>query len=93
MDSTIICFQHCAKRVYCSEIPETCPVCQTDLFSKEFKISPFRWEDNIFVLLKVTQCLNVYCRYPYPFVKASQYPCAVILKPTDGDFLKSVYSE
>lgn len=27
-------------------------------------------------------------RLPFPFVKASQYPCAVILRPTNGDFLK-----
>lgn len=27
-------------------------------------------------------------RLPYPFIKASQYPCAVILRPTTGDFLK-----
>lgn len=27
-------------------------------------------------------------RLPYPFVKASQYPCSVVLRPTNGDFLK-----
>uniref|UniRef100_A0A1B6G3V8 MKRN2 opposite strand protein n=1 Tax=Cuerna arida TaxID=1464854 RepID=A0A1B6G3V8_9HEMI len=26
-------------------------------------------------------------RVPYPFVRAQQYPCAVIIKPTNGDFL------
>ncbi|XP_073986365.1 MKRN2 opposite strand protein isoform X2 [Rhodnius prolixus] len=26
-------------------------------------------------------------RVPYPFVKASQYPCSVVLKPTNGDYL------
>lgn len=25
---------------------------------------------------------------PYPFVKASQYPCSVVLRPSDGDFLR-----
>ncbi|XP_037960486.1 uncharacterized protein LOC119689676 [Teleopsis dalmanni] len=26
-------------------------------------------------------------RLPYPFVRASQYPCAIVLRPTIGDFL------
>lgn len=26
-------------------------------------------------------------RIPYPFVKALQYPCAIFIKPTNGDFL------
>uniref|UniRef100_A0A1B0ABE8 MKRN2 opposite strand protein n=1 Tax=Glossina pallidipes TaxID=7398 RepID=A0A1B0ABE8_GLOPL len=26
-------------------------------------------------------------RLPYPFIRASQYPCAIILRPTIGDFL------
>ncbi|KAI5742426.1 hypothetical protein M8J77_007130 [Diaphorina citri] len=26
-------------------------------------------------------------RVPYPFVKASQYPCSILMKPTHGDFL------
>ncbi|XP_039279379.1 MKRN2 opposite strand protein isoform X2 [Nilaparvata lugens] len=26
-------------------------------------------------------------RVPYPFVRASQHPCAVVIKPTNGDFL------
>ncbi|XP_037921962.1 MKRN2 opposite strand protein [Hermetia illucens] len=26
-------------------------------------------------------------RLPYPFIRASQYPCAVVLRPTTGDFL------
>jgi len=27
-------------------------------------------------------------RVPYPFVRAKQHPCSVIIKPTTGDFLK-----
>ncbi|KAF4530158.1 hypothetical protein B566_EDAN001415 [Ephemera danica] len=27
-------------------------------------------------------------RIPYPFIRASQSPCSVVLKPTRGDFLK-----
>ncbi|XP_055376616.1 MKRN2 opposite strand protein [Condylostylus longicornis] len=26
-------------------------------------------------------------RVPYPFVKAEEYPCAIVLRPTNGDFL------
>ena len=25
---------------------------------------------------------------PFPFIKATQYPCAIVLRPTNGDFLK-----
>nr|XP_018902596.1 PREDICTED: MKRN2 opposite strand protein [Bemisia tabaci]XP_018902597.1 PREDICTED: MKRN2 opposite strand protein [Bemisia tabaci] len=28
-------------------------------------------------------------RVPYPFVRAKQYPCSVLLKPTNGDFLNN----
>ncbi|GLV41497.1 uncharacterized protein CBL_06727 [Carabus blaptoides fortunei] len=31
-------------------------------------------------------------RVPYPFIRASQYPCAVVIKPTTGDFLNDYYN-
>ncbi|XP_018325868.1 MKRN2 opposite strand protein isoform X2 [Agrilus planipennis] len=31
-------------------------------------------------------------RVPYPFVRASQYSCAVVIKPTTGDFLNDYYN-
>lgn len=31
-------------------------------------------------------------RVPYPFIKASQYPRAVLMKPTNGDFLNDYYN-
>ncbi|KAF5275696.1 hypothetical protein FQA39_LY06808 [Lamprigera yunnana] len=31
-------------------------------------------------------------RVPYPFIRASQYPCAVVIKPTSGDFLHDYYN-
>ncbi|KAJ3633882.1 hypothetical protein MTP99_010801 [Tenebrio molitor] len=31
-------------------------------------------------------------RVPYPFIRASQYPCSVIIKPTSGDFLNDYYN-
>lgn len=27
-------------------------------------------------------------RIPYPFVRAVQHPCSILIKPTAGDFLK-----
>lgn len=29
-------------------------------------------------------------RLPYPFVRASQHPCSVVIRPTTGDFLQWV---
>lgn len=52
---------------------------------------------KIFTLSLPEKCMACGCtlnatilpfRLPYPFVKASQYPCAVVLRPTHGDFLK-----
>ncbi|RZC43082.1 C3orf83 -like protein [Asbolus verrucosus] len=31
-------------------------------------------------------------RVPYPFIRASQYPCSVVIKPTSGDFLNDYYN-
>ncbi|CAG9823467.1 unnamed protein product [Phaedon cochleariae] len=31
-------------------------------------------------------------RVPYPFVQASQYPCAVVIKPTTGDFMNDYFN-
>ncbi|VEN43862.1 unnamed protein product [Callosobruchus maculatus] len=31
-------------------------------------------------------------RVPYPFVKASQYSCAIVIKPTTGDFLNDYFN-
>lgn len=31
-------------------------------------------------------------RVPYPFIRASQYPCAIVIKPTTGDFLNDYYN-
>lgn len=46
----------------------------------------------IFVSFSSTAGCCLYCfRLPYPFVKASQTQAAVILRPTNGDFLKWVH--
>ncbi|XP_049960990.1 MKRN2 opposite strand protein isoform X2 [Schistocerca serialis cubense] len=29
----------------------------------------------------------LFCRIPYPFVRASQHSCCIVMKPTNGDFL------
>ncbi|XP_013102756.2 uncharacterized protein LOC106083964 [Stomoxys calcitrans] len=42
--------------------------------------------DNNFVChIMATRLLPF--RLPYPFVRANQYPCAIVLRPTTGDFL------
>lgn len=40
--------------------------------------------------LQVAQFQLLPFRVPYPFVRANQHPCTVIIKPTTGDFLKYV---
>lgn len=47
------------------------------------------------LIIIVATCLcyksaYIFFRVPYPFVKASQHPRAIVMKPTHGDFLKYV---
>ncbi|CAG5056621.1 unnamed protein product [Parnassius apollo] len=72
MDPGILCFHHCEHKVFCTIIPEKCPVCQQKLDRYDYKLLPFR--------------------VPYPFVKASQHPRAIVMKPTHGDFLNDYYN-
>uniref|UniRef100_A0A2A4K8T1 MKRN2 opposite strand protein n=1 Tax=Heliothis virescens TaxID=7102 RepID=A0A2A4K8T1_HELVI len=67
MDPGILCFHHCDHKVFCTIIPEKCPVCEQKLDRYDYNLLPFR--------------------VPYPFVKASQHPRAIVMKPTHGDFL------
>lgn len=41
-----------------------------------------------FIIICFNNASSLCFRVPYPFVRASQYPCAVVIKPTSGDFLK-----
>lgn len=66
-DPGILCFQHCSCKVFCFELPEKCPICNSHLSTAHFRLLPFR--------------------IPYPFVRAVQYPCSIVIKPTTGDFL------
>ncbi|XP_069677105.1 MKRN2 opposite strand protein isoform X2 [Periplaneta americana] len=66
-DPGILCFQHCSAQVFCFELPELCPVCNSHLATAHFRLMPFR--------------------VPYPFVRAVQHPCSIVIKPTTGDFL------
>ncbi|XP_050362310.1 MKRN2 opposite strand protein [Nymphalis io] len=72
MDPGILCFHHCEHKVFCTIIPENCPVCQQKLDRYDYNLLPFR--------------------VPYPFVKASQHPRAIVMKPTHGDFLNDYYN-
>ncbi|PSN38459.1 hypothetical protein C0J52_15613 [Blattella germanica] len=68
-DPGILCFQHCSSKVFCFELPEKCPICNSSLTTANFRLLPFR--------------------IPYPFVRAIQHPCAIVIKPTTGDFLQT----
>ncbi|KOB69131.1 Uncharacterized protein OBRU01_15835 [Operophtera brumata] len=72
MDPGILCFHHCDHKVFCTIIPEKCPVCDQKLDRYDYNLLPFR--------------------VPYPFVKASQHPRAIVMKPTHGDFLNDYYN-
>ncbi|KAI8427604.1 hypothetical protein MSG28_002097 [Choristoneura fumiferana] len=71
MDPGILCFHHCDHKVFCTIIPEQCPVCDQKLDRYDYNLLPFR--------------------VPYPFVKASQHPRAIVMKPTHGDFLNPLW--
>lgn len=57
---------------------------------------------SIKLLAKCPECQNELCaddtfklmpfRLPYPFIKPHQYPCAIILRPTNGDFLNDYFN-
>uniref|UniRef100_A0A0A9WBU7 Coiled-coil and C2 domain-containing protein 1A n=2 Tax=Lygus hesperus TaxID=30085 RepID=A0A0A9WBU7_LYGHE len=65
LDPGIICFNHCSRRIFCSNVPERCPSCGVSLSGSIF---PFR--------------------VPYPFVRPAQHSCSVVIKSTDGTFLR-----
>ena len=38
----ILCFEHCDKKVFCIQLPDSCPVCQTIMTQCDLKIPPFK---------------------------------------------------
>ena len=44
VDPGILCFQHCDKKskVFCLELPDYCPICDSPMNSIELRIPPFQ---------------------------------------------------
>lgn len=43
MDPGILCFHHCEHKVFCTIIPEQCPVCKQTLDRYDYNLLPFRY--------------------------------------------------
>lgn len=43
MDPGILCFHHCEHKVFCTVIPDHCPVCQQELDRYDYTLLPFRY--------------------------------------------------
>ena len=86
--SDIICVCHCDVKIFALTFPESCPKCQTnlrecDLKSLPFTVpSPFSRYKNAF---KKADFIKVF--QLYPFFRAQDHPCSIVIKPTKGDFL------
>jgi Domain of unknown function (DUF4796) len=85
-DPGLLCFKHCQSDIFALLIPNRCPECDTDL-SKCSSITPFRYNYNLCTTFH-DELIDFFVRIPFPFRRASQYPCSVVLKPTKGDFLR-----
>ncbi|KAH8391091.1 hypothetical protein KR215_006558, partial [Drosophila sulfurigaster] len=79
-DPGILCFHHCNVKVFCFTLPHTCPHCNAQL-DADANAAP----DNTTGDATITRLLPF--RLPYPFVRATQHPCAIVLRPSTGDFL------
>ncbi|KAH8377835.1 hypothetical protein KR093_007314, partial [Drosophila rubida] len=78
-DPGILCFHHCNVKVFCFTLPHTCPHCNAQL-DADANAAPDTTGDAT-----ITRLLPF--RLPYPFVRATQHPCAIVLRPSTGDFL------
>lgn len=38
----LICLEHCNKKIFGTELPECCPVCETNLSQCDLKMPPFK---------------------------------------------------
>ncbi|BFF95574.1 MKRN2 opposite strand protein [Drosophila madeirensis] len=92
-DPGILCFHHCNAKVFCFTLPHTCPHCNAPLDADaDADVN----EDAPSALDKgatagpqstATAARLLPFRLPYPFVRATQHPCAIVLRPSTGDFL------
>ncbi|GFG37292.1 hypothetical protein Cfor_03243 [Coptotermes formosanus] len=47
-DPGILCFQHCSAKVFCFELPAKCPICGSHLTTAQFRLLPFRYNEETF---------------------------------------------
>jgi len=96
-DPGILCFHHCNVKVFCFTLPHTCPHCNApldaDVDADGDADSSADADPNAELDRGGPRLLLLPFRLPYPFVRATQYPCAIVLRPSTGDFLKWVPSE
>ncbi|XP_017130158.1 MKRN2 opposite strand protein [Drosophila elegans] len=88
-DPGILCFHHCNVKVFCFTLPHTCPHCNAPLDADgdadRDADTNADAEPNAELDRSGPRLLPF--RLPYPFVRATQYPCAIVLRPSTGDFL------
>ncbi|EDV99322.1 MKRN2 opposite strand protein [Drosophila grimshawi] len=95
-DPGILCFHHCNVKVFCFALPHTCPHCNAQL-DADANVDPNAAPDTLgnasssssstITTTTITISRLLPFRLPYPFVRATQHPCAIVLRPSTGDFL------
>ncbi|KAH8289903.1 hypothetical protein KR018_002770 [Drosophila ironensis] len=83
-DPGILCFHHCNVKVFCFSLPHTCPHCHAALYANADTDAD---ADPNAAPERATGPRLLPFRLPYPFVRATQHPCAIVLRPSSGDFL------
>ena len=89
----LMCFQHCVKNVnvFCFVLPALCPMCGEDLSTADLRIPPFRCGLEWKVWNWKHWPFTMYFRVALPFSTASNNPHHVVLKPTNGNFLRLLH--
>ncbi|XP_001356626.1 MKRN2 opposite strand protein isoform X1 [Drosophila pseudoobscura] len=90
-DPGILCFHHCNAKVFCFTLPHTCPHCNAPLDAAtdadEDTDADADAQSVVDMGATAVQSRLLPFRLPYPFVRATQHPCAIVLRPSTGDFL------
>ncbi|EDW64492.1 MKRN2 opposite strand protein [Drosophila virilis] len=83
-DPGILCFHHCNVKVFCFVLPHTCPHCNEQLNADAHTVPD---TSGVGSSSSMITAMLLPFRLPYPFVRATQHPCAIVLRPSSGDFL------
>ncbi|XP_022228088.2 MKRN2 opposite strand protein [Drosophila obscura] len=93
-DPGILCFHHCNAKVFCFTLPHTCPHCNAPLDADADVDADVDADADAQSTMDMgaTAAASAAARLlpfrlPYPFVRATQHPCAIVLRPSTGDFL------